>query len=133
MPEAPNQNGRDYSVNKKTLQFIEDVTANADQVQNRVLAEILTRNSGVEYLNRLGVSGKNMDREMFKKLVPVIKYEDIQPEINRIANGDKSAILCSQPISEFLTRFVHLVKVFKVLVEMWRVFSIFRNPFLVDL
>ncbi|KAI8557677.1 hypothetical protein RHMOL_Rhmol04G0028400 [Rhododendron molle] len=103
MPEAPNQNGRDYSVNKKTLQFIEDVTANADQVQNRVLAEILSRNTGVEYLNRLGVSGKNMDRETFKKLVPVIKYEDIQPEINRIANGDKSAILCSQPISEFLT------------------------------
>ncbi|KAG5551146.1 hypothetical protein RHGRI_009539 [Rhododendron griersonianum] len=103
MPEAPNQNGRDYSVNKKTLQFIEDVTANADQVQNRVLAEILSRNAGVEYLNRLGVSGKNMDRETFKKLVPVIKYEDIQPEINRIANGDKSAILCSQPISEFLT------------------------------
>ncbi|XP_058210913.1 indole-3-acetic acid-amido synthetase GH3.6-like [Rhododendron vialii] len=103
MPEAPNKNGRDYSVNKKTLQFIEDVTANADQVQNRVLAEILSRNAGVEYLNRLGVSGKNMDRETFKKLVPVIKYEDIQPEINRIANGDKSAILCSQPISEFLT------------------------------
>ncbi|KAF7112156.1 hypothetical protein RHSIM_RhsimUnG0255100 [Rhododendron simsii] len=103
MPEAPNQNGKDYSVNKKTLQLIEDVTANADQVQNRVLAEILSRNAGVEYLKRLGVSGKNMDRETFKKLVPVIKYEDIQQEINRIANGDKSAILCSQPISEFLT------------------------------
>lgn len=103
MPEAPKQNGRDYSVNKKALQFIEDVTANAEQVQNRVLAEILTRNAGVEYLNRLGVSGEVIDRETFKKLVPVIKYEDIQPEINRIANGDKSPILCSQPISEFLT------------------------------
>lgn len=110
MPEAPKQNGRDYSVNKKALQFIEDVTANAEQVQNRVLAEILTRNAGVEYLNRLGVSGEVIDRETFKKLVPVIKYEDIQPEINRIANGDKSPILCSQPISEFLTRFVHLEK-----------------------
>nr|GEW67390.1 indole-3-acetic acid-amido synthetase GH3.6-like [Tanacetum cinerariifolium] len=43
------------------------------------------------------------DRETFKKLVPVITYEDLQPDINRIANGDKSPILSSHPISEFLT------------------------------
>ncbi|KAL0399314.1 UNVERIFIED_CONTAM: Indole-3-acetic acid-amido synthetase GH3.6 [Sesamum radiatum] len=35
--------------------------------------------------------------------MPVITYEDILPDINRIANGDKSPILCSEPISEFLT------------------------------
>ncbi|KAF7141901.1 hypothetical protein RHSIM_Rhsim06G0190800 [Rhododendron simsii] len=104
MPEAPkaNSNGGDYSLsekNKTTLQFIEDVTENADQFQKRVLSEILSRSAGVEYLNRHGLSGQT-DRDSFKKLVPVIKYEDIQSDINRIANGDMSPILCSQPISD---------------------------------
>ncbi|KAL2496125.1 Indole-3-acetic acid-amido synthetase GH3.6 [Forsythia ovata] len=107
MPEAPKeqQKATDYSVaenNKKTLEFIEDVTAKADDVQKRVLAEIICRNAHVEYLKRHGLNG-NIDRETFKKIMPVITYEDIQPDINRIANGDKSHILCSQPISEFLT------------------------------
>lgn len=107
MPEAPKQssNGTDYTLsekNKKALQFIEDVTSNADEVQKRLLADILSRNAGVEYLQRHGLAG-HTDRETFKKLMPVIKYEDIQADITRIANGDMSPILCSQPISEFLT------------------------------
>lgn len=110
MPEAPKeqQKATDYSVaenNKKTLEFIEDVTKKPDDVQNTVLAEILSKNAHVEYLKRHGLNGIT-DREIFKKVIPVITYEDIQPEINRIANGEKSHILCSQPISEFLTRWV---------------------------
>lgn len=110
MPEAPKeqQKATYYSVaesNKKTLEFIEDLTKEADDVQKRVLAEILSRNAHVEYLKRHGLNG-NIDRETFKKIIPVITYEDIQPDINRIAIGDKSHILCSQPISEFLTRCV---------------------------
>ncbi|KAG6592005.1 Indole-3-acetic acid-amido synthetase, partial [Cucurbita argyrosperma subsp. sororia] len=88
--------------NKKTLQFIEDVTANAAQVQRRVLAEILSRNAHVEYLRRHGLAGAT-DPKTFKNTIPVISYEDIQHDINRIANGDSSPILCSSPISEFLT------------------------------
>lgn len=89
--------------NKKNLEFIEEVTTNVDEVQKRVLAEILTRNANVEYLQRLNLNG-HADRETFKKVVPVITYEDIQPDINRIANGDTSPILFSQPVSEFMTR-----------------------------
>lgn len=91
--------------NKKVLEFIEQVTENADKVQEGVLAEILSRNAHVEYLQRHGLNGRT-DRETFKKIMPVITYEDIHPDVNRIANGDKSQILCSQPISEFLTRLV---------------------------
>uniref|UniRef100_M1CC64 Indole-3-acetic acid-amido synthetase GH3.6 n=1 Tax=Solanum tuberosum TaxID=4113 RepID=M1CC64_SOLTU len=90
-------------VNKKNLEFIEEVTTNVDEVQKRVLDEILTRNANVEYLQRLNLKG-HTDRETFKKVVPVITYEDFQSDINRIANGDRSPILCSQPVSEFLTR-----------------------------
>ncbi|KAG8365017.1 hypothetical protein BUALT_Bualt18G0059200 [Buddleja alternifolia] len=107
MPEAPKepQKPSNYSVsenNKKKLEFIEDVTKNADDVQKRVLAEILSRNAHVEYLKRHGLNGCT-DRDTFKQIMPVIGYEDILPDINRIANGDKSPILCSDPISEFLT------------------------------
>ncbi|GAA0154688.1 hypothetical protein LIER_12599 [Lithospermum erythrorhizon] len=108
MPEAPKKPQKasnSYSVaetNKKALQFIEEVTTKADEIQKRVLAEILSRNAHVEYLQRNGLKGQT-DRETFKKIMPVITYEDIQEDINRIADGDKSPILCSHPISEFLT------------------------------
>ncbi|XP_047314869.1 probable indole-3-acetic acid-amido synthetase GH3.1 [Impatiens glandulifera] len=86
----------------KALQLIEDLTKNADSVQEKVLAEILTRNAHTEYLRRFKL-GEATDRKTFKSNLPVITYEDLQPEIQRIANGDTSAILSSHPISEFLT------------------------------
>ncbi|EXB28722.1 hypothetical protein L484_009408 [Morus notabilis] len=86
----------------KALQFIEEMTRNTDAVQERVLGEILSRNSETEYLQRFGLEGAT-DSDSFKSKVPVVTYEDLLPEIQRIANGDRSKILCSQPISEFLT------------------------------
>ena len=87
----------------KALAFIEEMTRNADKVQERVLAEILSRNAEVEYLKRFKLNGAT-DRKSLKSTIPMIKYEDLQPEIQRIANGDRSPILSSHPISEFLTR-----------------------------
>lgn len=104
MPEAPKNSPIVAEENKKTLHFIEDVTTKADEIQKRVLAEILCRNANVEYLKRYADLNGNTDRETFKKVMPVISYEDIQHDINRIASGDTSSILCSQPVSEFLTR-----------------------------
>ncbi|OMP01872.1 GH3 auxin-responsive promoter [Corchorus olitorius] len=86
----------------KALQFIEDMTKNVDSVQERVLSEILAQNAETEYLKRFNLNGAT-DRETFKSKIPVVTYEDLQPEIQRIANGDKSPILSSHPISEFLT------------------------------
>ncbi|KAA3475626.1 putative indole-3-acetic acid-amido synthetase GH3.1 [Gossypium australe] len=86
----------------KALQFIEEMTKNVDSVQERVLREILSRNAEAEYLKRFSLNGAT-DRETFKSRIPVVTYEDIQPEIQRIANGDKSPIFSAHPISEFLT------------------------------
>lgn len=86
----------------KALRFIEEMTRNAEAVQEKVLAEILSRNADVEYLKRYKLGGAT-DKETFKSKLPIIKYEDLQPEIQRIANGDRSAILSAHPISEFLT------------------------------
>ncbi|OVA14429.1 GH3 auxin-responsive promoter [Macleaya cordata] len=87
---------------KKALQFIEDVTINADEIQKQVLYEILSTNAQVEYLQRHGLDG-HTDRESFKKVVPVVTYEDLKPDITRIANGDTSPILCAHPISQFFS------------------------------
>ncbi|KAJ1414508.1 GH3 family [Sesbania bispinosa] len=86
----------------KALQFIEEMTRNTDSVQEKVLAEILSQNAETEYLKRFGLNGAT-DRDTFKSKVPVVTYEDLLPDIQRIANGDRSPILCSHPISEFLT------------------------------
>ncbi|XP_057502655.1 probable indole-3-acetic acid-amido synthetase GH3.1 [Actinidia eriantha] len=86
----------------KALRFIEEMTRNADLVQETVLAEILSRNAETEYLRRFKLNG-GTDRAAFKSKIPMIKYEDLQPEIQRIANGDRSPILSAHPISEFLT------------------------------
>ncbi|KAG6423800.1 hypothetical protein SASPL_114203 [Salvia splendens] len=104
MPEAPKETDPNLvaETNKKKLEFIEDITSNPDHIQQQVLSEILSRNAHVEYLNRHGLN-RHTDRETFKKTMPVISYEDILPDINRIALGDTSPILCSHPISEFLT------------------------------
>ncbi|VAH80067.1 unnamed protein product [Triticum turgidum subsp. durum] len=40
------------------------------------------------------------DRDAFKARVPVVTYEDLRPEIERIANGDRSNIISSHPISD---------------------------------
>jgi len=53
MPEAPKDSNIEHDLaekNREILNFIEDVTANADEVQKRVLSEILSRNANVEYL-----------------------------------------------------------------------------------
>ncbi|XP_042066131.1 indole-3-acetic acid-amido synthetase GH3.6-like [Salvia splendens] len=104
MPEAPKETDQNLVAenNKKKLEFIEDITSNPDHIQQQVLSEILSRNAHVEYLNRHGLNA-HTDRETFKKTIPVISYEDILSDINRIALGDTSPILCSHPISEFLT------------------------------
>ncbi|GMQ01043.1 hypothetical protein CsSME_00047837 [Camellia sinensis var. sinensis] len=88
----------------KALRFIEEITRNDDSDQENVLSEILSRNAQTKYLRQFKLSGAT-DRDTFKSKIPVITYEDLQPEIQQIANGDRSPILSSHPISEFLTSF----------------------------
>ncbi|KAK4286218.1 hypothetical protein QN277_002805 [Acacia crassicarpa] len=118
MPEAPdtNPNGleldhgatnADHATHQmgnreRALKYIEDVTGNAADIQINVLSEILSRSAHVEYLRRHGLDGRT-DPHSFKNFIPVVTYDDLKPDIDRIANGDTSPILSSKPISEFLT------------------------------
>ncbi|KAJ6802953.1 putative indole-3-acetic acid-amido synthetase GH3.1 [Iris pallida] len=107
MPEAPKATSPSSPVpdeHRSVLDFIENVTANADAVQERVLLEILSQNACTEYLTRHGLVGRSAaDANAYRRQVPLVSYEDIQPDILRIANGDTSPILSGRPISEFLT------------------------------
>ncbi|KAL8027625.1 hypothetical protein ABFX02_14G108100 [Erythranthe guttata] len=86
---------------KEAIQFIEETTRNAGDVQKNVLAEILTQNADTEYLKGFNLAGAT-DRKTFKSKVPVVTYDDLQPLIHRIADGDTSPILSAHPISEFI-------------------------------
>ncbi|XP_030529223.1 indole-3-acetic acid-amido synthetase GH3.17 [Rhodamnia argentea] len=93
--------GYDPNDNEAGLKLLEDLTRDANQIQGQVLKEILTQNAQTEYLS--GFLDGRVDKELFKKKVPVVNYEDIKPYIERIANGEQSEIISSQPITELLT------------------------------
>ncbi|TVU38128.1 hypothetical protein EJB05_11482 [Eragrostis curvula] len=101
-PAAPASVVKEADAEK--LRFIEEMTSNVDAVQERVLAEILARNADAEYLAKCGLAGAT-DRATFRAKVPIVSYEDLQPYIRRIANGDRSPIFSGSghPVSEFLT------------------------------
>ncbi|EOA20217.1 hypothetical protein CARUB_v10000528mg [Capsella rubella] len=83
------------------LSLLEDVTTNVKQIQDSVLEAILSRNAHTEYLR--GFLNGQVDKQSFKKNLPVVTYEDIKPYIDRIANGEPSDLICDRPISVLLT------------------------------
>lgn len=89
---------------KQALQHIEDVTIHASQIQRQILTQILSTNADVEYLQQHGLHG-SIELSTFKNLIPLISYEQLRPYIDRIANGDDSPILCTNPITEFFIRY----------------------------
>jgi len=86
------------------MKVLEDLTSNVTQIQDNVLEEILTLNANTEYLRRFlhGSSSK----ELFKKNVPVVTYEDVKPFIDRVTNGEPSDIISGNPITGFLLRYI---------------------------
>ncbi|KAL0680946.1 hypothetical protein Bca4012_047793 [Brassica carinata] len=83
---------------------LKDLTSNVQQIQDSLLEEILTPNLNTEYLQRFHV--ERFDKELFKKNVPVVSYEDIKPYIDRVVNGESSDVLSARPITGFLLRHV---------------------------
>ncbi|XP_019084183.1 PREDICTED: indole-3-acetic acid-amido synthetase GH3.17-like [Camelina sativa] len=85
---------------KDALTLLEDVTTNVKQIQDSVLEAILSRNAQTEYLR--GLLDGQVDKESFKKNVPVVTYEDFRSYIDRLTNGEPSDLICDRPISLFL-------------------------------
>ncbi|CAH2036535.1 unnamed protein product [Thlaspi arvense] len=82
------------------LNDLEELTLNAEQIQDDLLKEILTLNNNTEYLRRF-LHGSS-DKQLFKKNVPLVSYEDVNPYIERVANGEPSDVISGGPITRFL-------------------------------
>ncbi|EOA22983.1 hypothetical protein CARUB_v10003724mg, partial [Capsella rubella] len=83
-----------------TMSLLEDVTTNAKKIQDSVLEAILSHNAQTEYLR--GFLNGQLDKQSFKKSLPVVTYEDIKPYIDRIASGEPSDLICDRPINLLL-------------------------------
>ncbi|WZY97109.1 hypothetical protein YC2023_069438 [Brassica napus] len=83
---------------------LEDLTSNVKQIQDDLLKEILTLNSGTEYLQSFlhGSSSK----ELFKKNLPIVTYKDVKPYFDRVANGESSDVISALPITNVFVRHV---------------------------
>src|SRR4051812_47837298 len=104
MPEAPTAEPGTPAVagagvsweeaHRQVLELIERVTRFPGEIQRRVLLEILAQNAPAEYLRRIRVSGAAPGADdAFLRQAPLTTYEDILPDVMRIANGDTSPIL----------------------------------------
>lgn len=82
---------------------LEELTSNVKQIQDDVLEEILKANANTEYL-RCFLHGRT-DRELFKKNVPVVSYDDVKPYLDRVANGEPSDIISGELITTFIRRY----------------------------
>ncbi|KAH0722202.1 hypothetical protein KY285_004815 [Solanum tuberosum] len=82
---------------EQVIEDFEVLTKNAGRIQEETLAKILKENGGTEYLKQWGLNGRT-DVETFKACVPIVSHNDLEPYIQRIADGDLSPILTGKPI-----------------------------------
>ncbi|KAL1155508.1 hypothetical protein V6Z11_A08G029400 [Gossypium hirsutum] len=82
------------------LKMLEELTTDAQQIQDQLLGEILSKNAETEYLQ--GFLHGQTDKQLFKKNVPIVTYEHLKPYIDRIANGEASSdLLLVEPLIGF--------------------------------
>ncbi|CAN8299597.1 unnamed protein product [Cochlearia groenlandica] len=88
------------NINESLEEKLNDLTFNVKPIQDKLLEDILTLNAKTEYLQRF--LPENFDKELFKKNVPVVTYEDFKPYIDRVVNGESSQVISARPITGFL-------------------------------
>ncbi|KAL3701536.1 hypothetical protein R1sor_019558 [Riccia sorocarpa] len=81
------------------LEDWEKATKNPKVEQERLLEYILKKNGSSHYLQQFGLN-ETADIHTFRELVPVCKYENILPYIERIVQGDKAPLLSGDPVVE---------------------------------
>uniref|UniRef100_A0A2P2KCQ0 Jasmonic acid-amido synthetase JAR1-like n=1 Tax=Rhizophora mucronata TaxID=61149 RepID=A0A2P2KCQ0_RHIMU len=82
----------------RVIEEFEAMTKDAARIQRETLKKILEENGSSEYLQNLGLNGRT-DQDSFKACVPLVTHKDLELYIQRIADGDSSAILTGKPIT----------------------------------
>ncbi|KAL8502311.1 hypothetical protein ACS0TY_021448 [Phlomoides rotata] len=87
------------------VEWFDDVAERAGAVQTETLRRILEQNWGVEYLEKwLGdVKVQDLDaptlEALYTSLVPLVSHADLEPYVQRIADGDTKSTLTREPIT----------------------------------
>ncbi|KAF0917041.1 hypothetical protein E2562_016341 [Oryza meyeriana var. granulata] len=81
---------------EEVIAEFERLTRDAAIVQRETLRRILAENGGVEYLRGLGLAGRT-DPDSFRAHVPLATHADLEPYIERIADGDTSPVVTAKP------------------------------------
>ena len=90
---------------EEVIEDFEMLTKDAERVQKETLQKILEENGSTEYLKKWGLNGRT-DHESFKAFVPLVTHKDLEPYIQRMADGDTSPILTGKPITTISLRYL---------------------------
>ncbi|XP_050208043.1 indole-3-acetic acid-amido synthetase GH3.10 [Mercurialis annua] len=102
-PETVSRNCNNGSCD--IISWFEEVSENAGRVQTETLGRILEQNYGVEYLKKWFGDIKIQEMEaselecLYTSLVPLASHADLDPYIQRIADGDITPLLTQHPIT----------------------------------
>ncbi|CAL4984207.1 unnamed protein product [Urochloa decumbens] len=83
---------------EEAINEFEALTRDAGRVQQDTLKRILELNANAEYLNHFGLNGRT-DVQSYKSCIPLCVHSDLEPYIQRIADGDSSPLLTGEPIT----------------------------------
>jgi hypothetical protein len=94
---------------EETINEFEKLTRDARRVQQDTLKRILELNADAEYLNHFGLNGRT-DVQSYKSCIPLCVRSDLEPYIQRIADGDGSPLLTRKPITSLSLRYFCCLK-----------------------
>ncbi|KAL7605906.1 hypothetical protein Lser_V15G15742 [Lactuca serriola] len=80
------------------IQEFESLTKDAKRVQIETLKKILTENGEAEYLKKWNLDGR-FDPQSYSSCVPVVTHQDLDPYIQKIADGVSYPVLTGKPIT----------------------------------
>ncbi|PWA61228.1 auxin-responsive GH3 family protein [Artemisia annua] len=85
---------------EKLIQEFESLTKDAKRVQLETLNKILKENCEAEYLKKYGLDGRT-DPRTYSSCVPLVTHKDLEPYIQKIADGVPGSVLTGKPITTF--------------------------------
>ncbi|KAK9074285.1 hypothetical protein SSX86_006882 [Deinandra increscens subsp. villosa] len=83
---------------EKVIEQFESLTKDAKRVQTETLKKILIENGESEYLQKWNLDGR-FDPQTYRSCVPVVTHKDLDPYIQKIADGATHPVLTGKPIT----------------------------------
>lgn len=140
-----NNNGELMRGHDDIMSWFEEVSEKAEIVQRQTLVKILEMNHGVEYLKKWfgEIDVLNMEEtaleSLFTCLVPLSSHADLEPFIQRIADGDdydhhnsSTPLITHEPIKLLSLRYsiIHFFLFFSFYIYIYLYYCIFFISFI---